>query len=147
MSFYIRYIINDDKAISLDAIEAGIESIDPKFRFSEWDRECEYAHLYHGNDLYGDLELYRLDQDEIDEAIEELIEETESAVEGDKDSVIDCLHNAKVMIISHVNEQGEDDIIAAIAPLWGWLLDNYTGLLQADGEGYYDWQHQILKMK
>lgn len=149
MGYYIRFIVYDEKDITLDAIEDGIKCIDPKFNLAEWDRECEYAELLHGDDLYGELEIIRLDQDDVDEEIEELIEDLEDATEGDKDKVINLLKKAKVMLVIRVLWQGRDaeTTIDTIAPLWDWLFKNYQGLLQVDGEGYFDNGNQILQME
>jgi len=149
MRYYIRFIIDDEQEITLDAIEAGIKSIDPDFRFAEWDRECECAELFHGNQLYGEIELIRLDPDEIDEEIVELLEDVETAVEGDQETVTYCLKNAKAMIVilAVLNGRDAEDTLNTISPVWNWLFDQYQGLLQADGEGYYDQEDLILKVE
>ena len=145
MGYYMRFIIDDRKDISLNAIEAGIKTIDPKFNFSEWDLDNEYAELRYGNDLYGEIEIYRIEQG--DEEIEELIEDVEDAVEGNKILVLNLLHNTKAMFVLRVLWQGREAeaTLDTIAPLWDWLFDNYKGFLQADGEGYYEKGNLILK--
>ncbi len=149
MRYFIRFIIDDDKEITLDAIEAGIKSIDPDFKFAGWDRECELAELFHGNELYGEMELMRLDPDDIDDEIVDLMEDVETAVDGDKDEVIACLKNAKAMLVILVVLNGRviEDTLDTISPVWNWLFDHYQGLLQADGEGYYDSDNLILKVE
>jgi hypothetical protein len=149
MGYYIRFIVYDEKDIALDAIEKGIKGIDPEFNLDEWDRECEFAELLHGDDLYGELEITRLEQDDVDEEITELIEEAEDAIEGDKGKVIKLLKKAKVMLVIRVLWQNRDAqaTINTIAPIWEWLFENYQGLLQVDGEGYFDKEHQILQME
>lgn len=147
MGDYMRFIIDDDKDITLDAINAGLKSIDPKFNFAEWDRECECAELLYGDDLYGEIEIIRIDQVDKDEEIEELVEEVKDAVQGDKKRVLTCLRNSKAMLLIHVLWQARDTdaTLETISPLWNWLFDNYQGMLQADGEGYYDQENQILQ--
>jgi hypothetical protein len=146
MGYYVRFIIYDEKDITLDAIEDGIKGIDSKFNLAEWDRECEYAEMRHGHDLYGELEICRFDQDDVDEEIEELIEEVEDDLAGDKNKVINLLKKAKVMLVIRILWQDRDveATIHTIAPVWDWLFDNYQGLLQIDGEGYFDRERQIL---
>lgn len=41
--------------------------------------------------------------------------------------------------------QIETATLDTISPLWDWLFKNYHGIMQADGEGYYDADNQILQ--
>lgn len=147
MGYYIRFIVYDEKDITLDAIEDGIKGIDSKFNLAEWDRECEYAEMRHGDDLYGELEICRLDQDDVGEEIVELIEEIGDEMAGDKEKIIDLLKKAKVMLVIRILWQDRDAgaTINTIAPIWDWLFDHYQGLLQIDGEGYFDKEGQLLQ--
>jgi predicted RNase H-like HicB family nuclease len=37
-----------------------------------------------------------------------------------------------------------EDTLDRIAPLWDFLFKEYSGLLYADGEGYYDAEGEVL---
>ena len=145
MGYYMRYIIDDEKGISLDAIEYGLKSVDIKYNIKKlrWGRGN--GELFYGDDLYGEIEISRIDPE--DDEIEELIKDVENAVTGDKDKVLSFLKNTKSMFVIHVLWQGRDAeaTLDIIAPLWDWLFENYNGLLHADGEGYYDVHNQILQ--
>ncbi len=54
---------------------------------------------------------------------------------------------SKAMFVIRVLWQGREaeETLDKIVPLWDWLFENYSGLLQADGEGYYDKEQKILK--
>lgn len=43
-------------------------------------------------------------------------------------------------------ERSVDATLGRIDPVWARLFANYRGLLQADGEGYYDASDRILKI-
>lgn len=78
----------------------------------------------------------------------ELIETVE-AVEGpSQPRVLETLRSARsVLAVQVVFGEGDiDDTLDAISPLWTWLQDNRRGLLQADGEGYYDAEGLILEL-
>ena len=147
MGYYMRYIIDDEKEISLDAIESGLKSVDINYNINNlnWDREN--GELFHGDDLYGEIEIARIDPE--DEEIEELIEDVEDALEGNKEKVLSFLNNTKTVFVIRVLWQGRDAeaTLDMINPLWNWLFENYNGLRQADGEGYYSIDGQILKIK
>ncbi len=56
------------------------------------------------------------------------------------------LQEAQATVAVRVLSQGRETgaTLEKIDPLWDWLFDEYRGLLQADGEGYYDANGQIL---
>ena len=147
MGYYMRFIFDGDNEISMAGIEVGLKSIDSNYNFAEWDQERESAELFHGNELYGEIEINRIGGELMDEEIEELIEDVEDAVGGDKDGVLQVLTNSKAMFVIRVLWQGREteDTLEMIDPLWEWLFTKYKGLLQADGEGYYNKSEQILK--
>jgi hypothetical protein len=36
--------------------------------------------------------------------------------------------------------------LGLLSPLWDWLLANRSGLIQADGEGFYEGRNLILEL-
>jgi hypothetical protein len=89
--------------------------------------------LYHGSDYF---------EDEITELLE-LLEESSGDSEGDMDMVRDVLHNAQFVLTAHPLHEGlHEDMLQ---PIWDWLFATCRGLLQVDGEGYYDSSGLILE--
>ena len=146
MGYYMRFVITDEKDISLDTIDSALKEIDPAYSVDFDDNEGEL--LYH-EDVYGVFEINRPGDGLFDEEIGELKEFVQDS-EGDRRSeVLQVLDNAKSIIALQVLQQGRattEETFVRIDPLWEWLFRNFRGLMQADGEGYYDAQGMVLKV-
>ena len=44
-------------------------------------------------------------------------------------------------------EADAEETLDALGPLWSWLQENRRGMLQADGEGYYDVNGLVLEVE
>ena len=105
--------------------------------------------LTYKGDIYGQIVVNRAGDGIFNEEIEELRELVEE-VEGEKKSeVLSVLAQAKAIVIVRVLWQGREseETLEKIDPLWQWLLANRKGLMQAEGEGYYDASGLILEVE
>lgn len=148
MGYYMRFIITDDKEVSLSKLESALKQIDPAYlidRDEEFDSE---GLLKWADEVYGQIEVNRPGDGLFDAEIEELKEFVEDS-EGVKQSeVLNVLGQAKAIVAIRVLDQGRDSeaTLMKIDPLWQWLFENREGLLQAGGEGYYDASGLILQV-
>jgi len=149
VGYYMRYIVDEDKAISLDIIETALKRVDASYNLAAKDQENEHAELMLGTDLYGELEINRRGTELMDEEFEELLEDVEEAEGEGLQKVQNLLRDAHFTVVVRVLWQGREAVetLEKIDPLWEWLFGQYSGLLQADGEGYYDENGQILEVK
>jgi hypothetical protein len=85
-----------------------------------------------------------------DEEREELIESLSVAAGDDsaKANVVASLRAARTIVAAQVlfGTGDTDSTLKALDPLWQWLFRNRRGLLQADGEGYYDARGLVLSV-
>ncbi|MFG6094162.1 hypothetical protein SPB21_02880 [Leptothoe sp. ISB3NOV94-8A] len=148
MGYYMRYIVNEDKEISLGMIETALRRKDPNYSLANQAPTQEYAELLLGTDVYGALAINRRGSELMDEELEELLEDIDNEEVGDRQRVQHLLQNAHFTVILQVLWQGRglEATLEKIDPLWEWLFEQYQGLLQADGEGYYDINGQILEV-
>ena len=141
MGYYMRFVSTDEKEISLDKINTALKQIDSGYELDFDGEDDEIADLIFSGDIYGMLEIDRPGDDLFDEEIEELKEFLDE-VKGDRKSeVLQVLSQAKAIVALQVLQQGRatvEEIFVKIDPLWDWLFANYSGFMQADGEGYYD---------
>ena len=149
MGYYMRYIVNEDKGISLNMIETALRRKDPNYSLANQAPAQEYAELLLGTEIYGALEINRRGSELMNEELEELLEDIDNAEVGDRQRVQHLLQNAHCTIALQVLWQGRglEATLEKIDPLWEWLFEQYQGLLQADGEGYYDINGQILEVE
>jgi hypothetical protein len=149
MGYYMRYLVDDDKEVSLDMIEAVLQRVDPRYSFAAKDVQKEQAELMLGAELYGELEINRRGSDLMDEELGELLEDVEDAQGDGLDRVKRLLQGCRFMVTARVLWQGREPeaTLEKIDPLWEWLFSEYRGLMQADGEGYYDRNGQVLEVE
>lgn len=82
---------------------------------------------------------------------DERAELLESAAVGSgpgKVTVLETLGRARTIVSVQVlfGDADPDEALDALSPLWSFLQGNRQGLLQADGEGYYDADGLILEL-
>lgn len=144
----MRFIVTDEKEVSLITLESALKQIDPAYlidRDEEFDSE---GLLKWGDDVYGQIEVNRVGDGLFDAEIEELREFVDNS-EGVKQSeVLNVLGRAQAIVAIRVLDQGREseDNLMKIDPLWQWLFAKRQGLLQAGGEGYYDASGLILEV-
>jgi hypothetical protein len=150
MGYYMRFIVADDKDVSLSKINSGLKQIDSAYSIEFDDDADDAADLTYNGDLYGALEINRPGDGLFDEEIEELKEFLEDAEGERKSEVLQVLNNAKVIAALQVLQQGrstDEETLERIQPLWEWFLANYKGLVQADAEGYYDVSGLVIEVE
>ncbi len=150
MGYYMRFIVADDKDVSLSKINSGLKQIDAAYSIEFDDDADDAGDLTFNSDIYGALEINRPGDGLFDEEIDELKEFLEDAEGERKPEVLQVLNDAKVIVALQVLQQGRatsEETLERINPLWEWFLANYKGLLQADAEGYYDTSGLVIEVE
>lgn len=147
MGYYMRFFDTSEKPLTIPDIEVALQREDAAYRLvAPETAQIPQANLFLGDGLYAEIEINLPDDGLFKEEIEEMLELLEDA-EGQTQRVEDVLRGAKRIISVRVLGQGREteETLAAIDPLWQWLFSTRAGLLQADGEGYYDSEGLILE--
>lgn len=152
MGYYIRFIFDSDQRPSLKAIGALLAESDAAYAVTEADALPDdppgsvYANITLGEELIGALELRDVLDPGGDEDIQGLIEEIEDI--DDDDAVTSTLWNATGLLSVQVLWEGDDhsESLRKLNPLWSALLSKYSGVVQADEEGYYGVDGEILAL-
>lgn len=150
MGYYMRFVVSDEKDISLSKINFGLKQIDAAYSIEFDDDADDAGDLTYNGDIYGALEINRPGDGLFDEEIDMLKEFLEDAEGERKPEVLQTLNDAKVIIALQVLQQGratQEETFERIDPLWEWLFANYKGLMQADAEGYYDSQGLVIEVE
>ena len=150
MGYYMRFVVTDDKDISLSVLNSGLKEKDSSYAVEFDDDADDAGDLTYNGDIYGAFEINRPDDGLFDEEIEELKEFLEDAEGERKSEVLQTLNNAKAIIALQVLQQGratDEETLVKIDPLWKWLFANYKGLMQAEAEGYYDASGLVLEVE
>ena len=148
MGYYMRFVCADEQDVSLSLLESALQHTGAAYLIEREPESDSEGVLTYGGDLYGQIEVSRPGDETFDEEIEELKEFVEGAEGAKKSEVLGILGAAKAVVAVRVLNQGRgsEETLERVEPLWEWLMANRRGLLQADGEGYYDASGLILEV-
>ncbi len=143
MSYYMRFITTDSPETMLSILEQALKETDSQYSIAE------SGELKHGNDVYGVVEVNRPGDGLFEEEIGELKESMQDVRGKRKADVLKTLDEARAIVAVQVLfcDRQLEATLQKLDPLWEWLLSHRKGLLQADGEGYYDQTGRILKVE
>lgn len=152
MGYYIRFVFDDEVRPTLADIGSLLRDVDAAYAVTQADALPDdppgsvYANITLGEELIGALELRDVLDPGGDDDIQGLIEEIEDI--DDDDAVTSTLWNATGLLSVQVLWEGDDhsDSLRKLNPLWSALLSKYSGVLQADEEGYYGVDGEILAL-
>ena len=146
MGYYMRYIVSDDRTIGLEDIRAVFAQAGTGYEVEG--EEVGATIAYEGKPI-GHVTLNVPGDVLFDEERDELIEFAQDGNnKSAKDRVINTLRVARAIVAVQVlfGDGDSDRTLDRLIPLWTWLQANRHGLVQADGEGYYDGQELILAL-
>jgi hypothetical protein len=146
LGYYIRYIVADDRAVSLQDIRIAIAAAGSGY---EVDGEEAEATIVYDSRPIGHVTLNTPGDGLFDEERDELIEFAQNSSNATAQArVVNTLRDAQGIVAVQVlfGEGETDQTLDRLGPLWTWLQANRRGLIQADGEGYYDDQELILAL-
>jgi hypothetical protein len=142
----MRYVVVDERPITLDDVRRAFAA-----------EEEDYAVEGAGVEVHVGLDGRSIAQVAInipgdgsfDDERAELIESAAAGEGAGKATVLETLRGARTIVAVQVllGQGDSEETLEALAPLWSWLQDNRRGLLQADGEGYYDADGLILELE
>ncbi|RQV95130.1 MAG: hypothetical protein EH224_08365 [Calditrichaeota bacterium] len=147
MGYYLRYISDDDRDININLLENALRAIDQRYIITKENPTSNVGDLVYGDELFGIIEVNTIGEDIFEEEIEELKENINDINSKNTVTVRQTLTNARTIIAIQVLFQGRsiEQTLCKIDPLWNWLFGNRKGLLQVDGEGYYEKSGLILE--
>jgi hypothetical protein len=148
MGYYMRFFDTSEKPVTIVEIEDALRHVDPAYHLEPPESaKIPQADLYLRDGLYAEIEINApgdgLFEGEIAEMLE-FLEDAEGNGRNRVEMVLKCARRiVSVRVLGQDRESG--DTLAGIDPLWRWLFSTRVGLLQADGEGYYDADDLVLE--
>jgi hypothetical protein len=140
MGYYMRFISNDERKLSLKELESALKEYDSSYKVERGEDDDSEGTLTYADGVYGQLEVNEKRDGVFEDEIEMLKENVENTEGENKQRVLDVLEKASSLLFVRVLNQGRSDeeTLEKINPIWGWLFKNRNGLAHADYEGYYD---------
>ena len=146
MSYYVRFI-STSEVPSFEPLRKAIAE-HAHLTWDTDDEEGDEGVIIEKDGAVAAVEINRPGQSGLfEEEVQEILEEIEDGT-GDQETVRSILKNAKATIAFQVlfGNEGFEDSLAKLDPLFSWLSDTYEGLLQADDEGFYLKRKLILEV-
>lgn len=148
MGYYMRYMVTDGD-LRIEELQQALAAVDPAYRLEiHAEPRNNSGDLYYGDQLYAEVEVNRPGDELFEDEIDELLEVVEEAGDAEApEQVARVLREATAIVGVRVLWQGRDPgpTLARLDPLWEWLHEHREGMLQADGEGYYDVDGLVLE--
>ena len=136
MTYYIRYLLTDEKPITLEDIEQAVQPFG-----AEYEVDGEYL-VFH-EEIIGQMDIIAPGHDFFKDEIQLLIEFAEQ--KQSKDLLLSEFGRVQSLLtIKVVFMLEHDTIFQALNPLLDWLLANRKGLLVDEG-GYFQNQSGDLE--
>lgn len=142
MAYYMRFFVTTESGLPLSEINHALKAADDRYSIENGD-------LLFGGDLYGQIEISTPGDEIFESELEEFKAELEQAEGNGKKKVEATLLCTKAIVVVQVLWQDRDseETLRRLDPLWEWLISNHKGLMQADGEGFYEGRNLILELE
>lgn len=147
MTYFMRFVYASGDPLTLDHVEKALQAEDSSYAIITDSADPQQSgDLMRGEDIYGEIELNASRDVVFREDIQELIDQLDGSEEIAVPAVRRHLEQATGMVVLRVSEEGHFHA-ERLDVLWDWLFDTRGGLLQVDGEGYYDVDRLILPVE
>jgi len=149
MGYYMRYITEATQPMSVGELGKALKNAAGPLSLAFDDADDTAADLAFGSDVIGAIEINRSGDGLFEEEIEELLEFLDDVDDPDRARVERLLKQATAIYAVRVlfGERDTEETLERLDAVWDVLFSKMPGLLQADGEGYYDQAGQVLEVK
>ena len=141
----MRYIVVDERPVALDDVRRAFAAEEEDYVV---DGAGAAADIGIDGRTLAQLTINVPGDGLFDDERDELQESADEGAGPGKATVLDALGRARTILAVQVlfGDADPEEALDALGPLWSFLQDNRQGLLQADGEGYYDANGLILEL-
>jgi hypothetical protein len=149
MGYYMRFISTDEQAVTLSQLDSALKQSSDLYSIDRDESDDLERLIAHDQKEYAQIEINVPGDGLFEEEVDELIDFVSDVTGPGKAEVSHALKSACAIVAVQVLFQARstEETLSKLDPLWAWLLDNRKGLMQTDGEGYYDKSGLILKVK
>jgi hypothetical protein len=127
VSFYIRYILTDHRAVTAGELEQALRQVDPTYAI-----DGDLIKLGAG---YGIIDIAHRGDPICDGDLDLLARLAEKREH--RDAIVAAVWDAKSMVCVQPVNSLEARTEEVLAPLWDWLLANRAGLLAWEGGTFF----------
>lgn len=146
MGYYMRFVVTGGPSVTVNDLKQALQQAGDGYRFEESESGMT---VYCREGRIADITLDGSGEGMFEGEREELLEFAEEGRGKGKPRVLAALRAARQIVAVQVlwGSRESETTLSQIDPLWRWLFENCEGLLQADGEGYYEGDRLILQVE
>lgn len=149
MGYSMRFYDTDLRPLRISELRAGLREIDPAFEIEDESERSDSGYLLYNGELYADITIDSPDSDYFASEMDSLKADLGRSVGSGKAHVEAVLRDARRQVFVRVRYGGRDTetTLSRLDMLWDWLFANRSGLLYAEGEGFYQDETLVLAIK
>lgn len=148
MGYYMRFVSTDNRSLLLPELLEVLLADDPDYAF-KYDEPSHRISgiLIHSGRAVAELEVNVPGDGLFDEERDELVEAAAAGDGAGKPRILEALRSATWLLAIRVlsGDQDTEDVLALLDPVWNWLHLNRDGIVNADGEGFYEGRDLVLE--
>jgi hypothetical protein len=139
MGYYFRYLTQAEHKITIKTIEKAFQKPNSHYQIHH-SVISNYADLLHLDTMIAHIEINTPEDEIFEDDIHELTAAIGQPQNAFEQTILKQIQQANTLIATEAIWQGtkRSNTLDKLDPLWTWLFQNYPGILQADGEGFYD---------
>jgi hypothetical protein len=145
MGHHLRFLVTDAEPVDLTDLGAALRTAGRAYK-SQFDESS--GTVSRSGALFATFEVSTPEDGQFEETLGVLEEAAADGSGRGEAKVADALATAQAIVTVHVLEatSGSDPALAVLEPVWEWLFTNHDGLMQSDGEGYFDRRGLIFEI-
>ncbi len=150
MGYYMRFFDASKKRLSLKQLRTALRRIDREYELALTARQPRHGILTYAGVVYAEIDLSepgdRVFEGEIAEMLEALPTVKGKAKSQASELVEESLRATRrtVVVCVRFGTKEVEETLSRIDPIWDFLFSSRTGLLHAQGEGYYDEDETLI---
>jgi hypothetical protein len=144
----MRFYDTTPRPLTVSQIGRALRKADPAFLVGVVGRRLAGT-LSYSDEEHAQIEINTRRQELFRNELAEMLEEVVQSKARAKSSVERTLRDARRVIAVEVlfGKRDLETTLSRLDMLWKWLFNTRSGLLQADGEGFYNRRGLILPVK
>lgn len=139
MGFYFRYLTRPKDKITIAIIEDALKQAHNQYQLHP-SQINNYADLLYEDKLIAHIEINHSDEDIFQDDIDELSDTIGTPQNTTEQSILSQIRATTTLVVVETiwEDTQREAALDKLDPLWNWLFQHYPGILQADGEGFYN---------
>ena len=142
MGYWMRFFDTKTPALTLKSLTSALRRLDRK-------SGLDTGQLTYDGIAFAQIEMSRpgdgIFEEEVANFRDRVAAKRGTKMAAAKGKVLTTLDSAKRTVVVRVGDH--DEALELLDVVWDWLFAHRAGLLQADGEGFYENEELILAVK